>query len=205
MEGPPAKGRQLQARENCSPISVSTARYKGECWRLSSPGSSMDQSHLELIRGDYVISTDPVRLDADAIHRYLGRSYWAEGIPLDVVKRSLEASLCFGLYHNNRQVGFARGVTDRATFAYLGDVYVLKKHRGRGLGKWLMDTVFAHPALTGLRRFVLVTRDANALYAHYGFTPLRNPAGYMEIHRLEIYQANSAAARFSSSPADSPS
>lgn len=165
----------------------------------------MDSPHLELTRGDCVVSTDPVRLDPDAIHRYLSRSYWAKEIPLEVVRRSLEGSLCFGLYHDSRQIGFARVITDRATFAYLGDVYVLEEHRGRGLGKWLMDAVFAHPALTGLRRFVLVTRDAHALYERYGFSPLRNPAGYMEIHRPDIYQANSAEARFNSSPTDSPS
>lgn len=205
MAVPPAKWRQIQAPENLSPIGVSTARYKGDMLARFTARLLMDQSHLELTRGDYVISTDPTRLDSDAIHRYLSRSYWAEGIPLDVVKRSLAASLCFGLYHSNRQVGFARVITDRATFAYLGDVYVLEEHRGRGLGKWLMDAVFAHSALLGLRRFVLVTRDAHALYARYGFTPLRNPPGYMEIHRPEIYQANSAEARFSSSPTDSPS
>jgi GNAT superfamily N-acetyltransferase len=165
----------------------------------------MNKQHLELARGEYLISTDPARLDPVAIHQYLTRSYWAKGIPLDVVRRSLEGSLCFGLYHDSRQVGFARVITDRATFAYLGDVYVLEQHRGVGLGKWLMDTVFAHPALSGLRRFILATRDAHSLYARYGFTPLRNPAGYLEIHRPEIYQANSAEARFNSSATDSPS
>ena len=160
---------------------------------------------LELTRGEYLISTDPIRLDPEAIHRYLSRSYWAKGIPLEVVRRSVEGSLCFGLYHDNRQIGFARVITDRATFAYLGDVYVLEEHRGKGLGKWLMDAVFAHPALTGLRRFVLATRDAHALYSRYGFTPLRNPAAYMEIHRPDIYQANSTEARFNSSSTDSPS
>ena len=165
----------------------------------------MNRLPLELTRGEYLISTDPARLDPVAIHQYLRRSYWAEGIPLDVVERSLEGSLCFGLYRAGRQVGFARVITDRATFAYLGDVYVLEEHRGSGLGKWLMGAVLAHPALVALRRFVLVTRDAHTLYSRFGFTPLRNPAGFMEIHRPEIYRENSSPARRNSPSTGSPS
>ena len=143
-----------------------------------------------LRRGRYTISTDPGRLDVEAIHSYLSRSYWAEGIPRDLVARSLAGSLCFGLYdgeQEGRQVGFARVITDRATFAYLCDVYVLEGHRGEGLGKQLMEAVMAHPDLQGLRRWCLVTRDAHGLYQPFGFVPLPSPERYMEIARPAIY------------------
>jgi GNAT superfamily N-acetyltransferase len=127
-------------------------------------------------------------MDVDAVHAYLTRSYWAEGIPREVVAKSLERSLCFGLFDGSRQIGFARVVTDRSTFAYLCDVYVLEDYRGRGLGKRLMKAVCAHPDLQGLRRFVLVTRDAHGLYDQFGFTPLKDPSRYMEIARTGIYK-----------------
>jgi len=136
----------------------------------------------------FSISTERERLDVDAIHAYLSRSYWAEGIPRETVERSIEGSLCFGLFDpDGAQVGFARLITDRATFAYLCDVYVLEAQRGRGLGRWLIDTVAAHPDLAGLRRMVLVTRDAHALYAPVGFTPLKAPERFMEIVRPDLY------------------
>src|SRR5262245_36612763 len=113
---------------------------------------------------DCFISIDPAQMDVDAVHAYLTRSYWAEGIPRDVVAKSIESSLCFGLFDGPRQIGFARVITDRSTFAYLCDVYVLEDYRGRGLGKKLMQAVCVHPALQGLRQFVLVTRDAHGLY-----------------------------------------
>ncbi len=133
------------------------------------------------------ISTDPARLDVDAIHAYLRGSYWAKGIPREIVARSLANSLCFGLYDHGAQVGFARVVTDKATYAYLCDVYVLESHQGRGLGKRLMEAVMSHPDLQGLRRFALATRDAHGLYARYGFAPPVNPAGQMEIRVPDIY------------------
>ena len=117
----------------------------------------------------YRITTDLERLDIDAIHAYLSRSFWAEGIPKATVATSIANSLCFGLFDGDTQVGFARVVTDRATYAYLCDVYVLETHRGQGLGKWLIETVMAHPDLQGLRRFQLVTRDAHGLYRRHGF------------------------------------
>ena len=141
-------------------------------------------------RGRYTISTDPRRLDVAAIHAALTTSYWAAGIPYETVARSIPASLCFGVYDEEdagRQVGFARVVTDHATYAYLCDVYVLEAHRGAGLGKWLIETVMGHPALTGARRVVLATRDAHGLYAKYGFSPLRSPERFMEIVRPDIY------------------
>jgi GNAT superfamily N-acetyltransferase len=138
-------------------------------------------------RGDYEISSDPARLDVDAIHAFLTTSYWCPGIPKDVIARAITGSLCFGLYHSDAQVGFARVVTDEATYAYLCDVYVLEEHRGHGLGKWMMQAVMAHPSLQGLRRFTLVTRDAHKLYEGFGFKPLAKPEGHMEIHRPNAY------------------
>lgn len=139
-------------------------------------------------RAGYEISTDPARLDLEAIHAYLTHSYWAEGISRELVARSLAGSLAFGLYAGARQIGLARVITDRATFAYLCDVYVLEEFRGQGLGRWLMETVVAHPELQGLRRFTLVTRDAHGLYASLGFGPLARPEGYMEISRPGMYR-----------------
>jgi GNAT superfamily N-acetyltransferase len=142
-------------------------------------------------RGRFEVDTVPDRLDVDAIHNYLTRSYWAEGISRDTVARSLAGSLCFGLYEGSRQIGLARVITDRATFAYLCDVYVLEHARGRGLGQWLVATTLAHPALAGLRRFMLATRDAHALYARHGFTALRAPERMMEILRPDLYRQTS--------------
>ena len=137
----------------------------------------------------YDISTDPSRLQLDAIHAYLVRSYWSPGIPKDVVARAIAQSLCFGVYHGQNQVGFARVVTDRATFAYLADVYVLEAHRGQGLSKRLVATVQSHPDLQGLRRFVLATADAHGLYAQFGFKPLSAPERMMEIRDPDPYGA----------------
>jgi GNAT superfamily N-acetyltransferase len=141
----------------------------------------------------YVISTAPERLDAQAIHAYLSGSYWAESIPLEVVERSLRGSLCFGLYAPEGQVGLARIVTDHATFAYVCDVYVLPHHRGQGLGRWLMECVLHSPQLQGLRRWMLVTRDAHALYQQIGFRSLAEPARVMEIARPGMYRAEAPA------------
>lgn len=146
---------------------------------------------MEETRGEYTISSDPARMDIDAIHAYLSRSYWAEGVPRAVVERSLKGSIVFGLFHRDAQVGLARVVTDCATFAYLCDVYVLEEHQGDGLGRWLMETVMAHPDLQGLRRFSLVTRDAHGLYRYAGFGPLAAPERHMEIVRPGIYSRDS--------------
>ena len=142
---------------------------------------------MQLINGQYSISTDPDRLDVDAVHAFLRRSFWAEGVPRELVAKSIANSLCFGLFDEGAQVGFARVVTDRATYAYLCDVYVLESHRGRGLGKWLIEAVMAHADLQGLRRFQLVTRDAHSLYARHGFEVLSNPDRHMEIFRQDMY------------------
>ena len=145
-------------------------------------------SDFERRRGEFTITTDTSRVDVDAVHAYLTRSYWAEGISRAVVAKSLELSLCFSLFEGGRQIGFARVVTDRATFAYLCDVYVLEEHRGLGLGKWLMRELLSHPDLQGVRRFMLVTRDAHGLYEPLGFRTPENPARYMEIVKPDIYK-----------------
>ena len=133
---------------------------------------------------DYVVSTDPARLDIDRIHRFLSTAYWSKGIPRDVMERSITHALPFGLYApSGQQAGFARVVTDRATYAYLGDVYVESDHRGRGLGKFLVACVLDHPELQGLRRWALATADAHGLYAGYGFRPPANPDIHLFIER----------------------
>jgi len=142
---------------------------------------------LEIARGEYSISTDPARLDVDAIHAFLTTAYWSEGIGRDLVARALDGSLCFGLYLGTAQIGLARVVTDRATFAYLCDVYVLPSHRGRGLGEWLIETVMSHPDLQGLRRFSLVTKDAQELYRKFGFAEIAADGRHMEIARAGVY------------------
>ncbi|MEX0815082.1 MAG: GNAT family N-acetyltransferase [Dongiaceae bacterium] len=145
-------------------------------------------------RGEFVISTDRTRLDHDLIHRFLAASYWAPGIPRAVVERSIAHSLPFGLYRGTEQIGFARAVSDFATFAWLGDVFVVGVFRGRGLGDWLIETVIAHPDLHGLRRWHLMTRDAHRLYRKHGFAPLAAPDRHMEIGDLEIYRRGGPAA-----------
>ena len=132
-------------------------------------------------RGEYLITTDHSRLDVALIHTFLSNeSYWAVGRSVEVVKRSLDNSLCFGIYRKTEQVGFARVVTDFATFAWLADVFVVSEHRGRGLAKWLMEVILAHPDLLGFRRWVLATKDAQSLYALFGFIPLHRPERWME-------------------------
>src|SRR5262245_27530023 len=115
----------------------------------------------EVTRGEYIVSTDRSRIDVAAVHGYLTQSYWSPGIPEEIVRRAIVGALCFGIYHGAEQVGFARVITDRATYAYLSDVFVLEAHRGRGLAKFMMEVIMNHPALQGLRRFSLSTRDAS--------------------------------------------
>jgi GNAT superfamily N-acetyltransferase len=142
---------------------------------------------MKSTRGKYTLSCLPEDQQAERVHAYLTRSYWAAGISLDLVKRSIAGSLCFGIFFDHEQVAFARVITDRATFAYLADVYVLEAHRGQHLSRWLMDSIVAHPDLSGLRRFMLVTRDAHGLYARYGFVPVAKPEAIMEIVRPNLY------------------
>ena len=143
---------------------------------------------------DCLISTDRARLDLDVIHGFLSRAYWCEDIPRSVLERAIRNSLCFGVYAGGRQVGFARVVTDRATFAYLADVFILESHRRRGLSKLMMEAVMSHPDLQGLRRWSLATRDAHGLYSQFGFRPLQMPERHMEILDLDIYKKARPAA-----------
>lgn len=139
---------------------------------------------MQLIRGDYEISDDTGRLDLDAIHAFLhDKAYWSRGLPRDVLDRAVAGSLNFGVHRAGSQVGYARVVTDRATFAWLCDLYIDEHHRGRGLGHWLVEAVLAHPDLQGLRRVMLATADAHGLYRDLGFAPLADPGLWMEIAR----------------------
>ena len=139
-------------------------------------------------RDEYLISTDKERLDIPTIHGFLTTSYWASGVPIEIVKRSIEHSLNFGLFQHDQQIGFARIITDYATFAYLADVFVLEPFRGRGLSKWLMQVIVAHPDLQGLRKWTLFTRDAHGLYKQVGYTSLAYPERAMERNFPDIYR-----------------
>lgn len=172
--------------------------------KVQSTQAAILETIFETRRDEFLISTDPKRLDLGVIHGFLTNCYWSKGIPRDVVARSNEHSLCFGVYDGSNgasprladgaspgspvQVGFARVISDFATIAYVGDVFVLDSHRGRGLGKWLMECVTQHPALQNLRRWILTTRDAHGLYSQVGFTPVKFPERYMELHRPDVYE-----------------
>ncbi|MEZ0542601.1 GNAT family N-acetyltransferase [Fibrella arboris] len=141
------------------------------------------------MNSELTISTDKARLDVPLIHRFLSQeSYWAANIPIDLVQRSIDNSLCFGVYEGEGQIGFARVITDQTTFAYLADVFVLPAYRGRGIAKQLVATISAWPTLQGLRRWVLATRDAHTLYAQFGFTALDQPDLFMQRKRENPYQ-----------------
>ena len=143
---------------------------------------------MEWQKDDYTISTGRSRLDLETIHRFLSEeAYWAKNRTLEQTETAIENSICFGVYDGERQVGFARVVTDRATFAYLGDVFILDEYRGRGLSKWLMETIISHPELQGLRRWVLATLDAHGLYEQYGFAELKFPDRWMELAAPDAY------------------
>jgi GNAT superfamily N-acetyltransferase len=144
---------------------------------------------MEWERNNYTVSCDAERLDLSVIRNFLTESYWAKGIPIDVVAKSIRHSLNFGLFDVNQQIGYARVVSDYATFAYLGDVFVVAEYRGSGLGKWLMQCVVKHPDLQSMRRWLLATKDAHELYRQFGFTELKNPNVLMEIHDPDIYGA----------------
>lgn len=147
----------------------------------------MDDVPREWTRDELLISTDRRRLDLDVVHAYLSRSYWAAGMPRQILERAIENSLTFGIYDGRQQVGFARVITDLATYAYLSDVFVLETHRNRGLARWLMECVLAHPDLQGLRRFALFTRDAQGLYERFGFGPARSASVYLERYTPNVY------------------
>ena len=145
--------------------------------------------HMNWVRDAFTVSCDPAKLDRAVILQFLASSYWAKGIPAATIEKSLEHSLCFALLDGDRQVGFARVMSDRATFAYLADVFVLPGYRGRGLAKWLVECVLSHPDLQGLRRWMLATRDAHGLYERCGFIALKQPGVFMERHNPNAYGA----------------
>lgn len=144
---------------------------------------------MQPIIDDYSVSTDRKKLDLPFVHAFLStQAYWCLNIPFATVKRSVDNSLCFGVYHGDRQVGFARVISDYATIAYLGDVFIIPEYRGKGLSKRLMETIMAHPDLQGLRRWVLLTGDAHGLYRQFGWKPVANPDLYMELANPDIYK-----------------
>ncbi|MDJ1503906.1 GNAT family N-acetyltransferase [Xanthocytophaga agilis] len=144
---------------------------------------------MQLENGEYTISTDKTRLDIPLIHHFLStKSYWAINIPYQTVQKSIENSLCFGVYQGKQQVGFARVITDFATVAYLGDVFIQEEYRKNGLSKWLVETITSHPELQGLRRWVLLTSDAHTLYEKYGFKVAARPENWMEKHNPDVYK-----------------
>ena len=143
---------------------------------------------MEWKQGEFIVTDRREDLDIETIHNFLRESYWAKGIPRPIVEKAVNNSLCFGLYHNSKQVGFGRAVSDHATFAYLTDVFVVPAYRGCGLGKWLVSCIIAHPELQGLRRWMLATLDAHRLYEQNGFIALRKPEWFMEINDPDIYQ-----------------
>jgi len=142
---------------------------------------------MKWVRDTFTVTSDPAKLDRAVIAEFLASSYWAKGIPAATVEKSLERSLCFALLDGERQIGFARVISDQATIAYLGDVFVLPEYRGKGLAKWLIECVVSHPELQGLRRWILATRDAHGLYEKFGFTPLKRPEFFMELHNPNVY------------------
>jgi GNAT superfamily N-acetyltransferase len=142
----------------------------------------------EELKNRFSISTDKSKIDLATIHNFLKSSYWAENIPRAIVEKSINNSLCFGIYEGEKQVGFARVITDYATFAYLADVFILEPYRGQGLGKWLVKTILKHPELQGLKKWLLVTKDAHELYRQYGFQNLTIPERYMDIVNSNIYK-----------------
>jgi GNAT superfamily N-acetyltransferase len=140
------------------------------------------------VKDDFIISTDKSKLDIDSIHQFLStKAYWCLGIPKTTVQRAIQHSLCFGVYQNEKQIGFARIITDYATIAYLGDVYILEEYRGQGLSKWLLDIIMGHPDLQGLRRWILLTGDVHGLYRQFGWTDLADHTRWMELHNKNVY------------------
>ncbi len=138
---------------------------------------------------DFHISTDQSKMDIDMIHRYLSEeSYWAKGIPRETVEKSVANSFCFGVFYMEKQIGFAKVITDFTTIAYLGDVFILNEFRNLGLSKLLMETIMNHPQLQGLRRWILLTADAHELYKKFGWNPIKEPARWMEVHSKNPYQ-----------------
>lgn len=143
---------------------------------------------LTIYKNEFCISTDKTKLDIDSTHEFLStKAYWCLNIPKTKVQTQIQNSMCFGVYENEKQIGFARVITDFAAIAYLGDVYILEEYRGKGLSKWLIETIMSHPDLQGLRRWILLTRDAHELYRKFGWTNISDPTRWMEVHNKNVY------------------
>jgi GNAT superfamily N-acetyltransferase len=142
-------------------------------------------------QNEFTITTDKSTFDIAVIHQFLTHSYWAKGIPVATVQKSIEGSLCFGVFIGSRQIGFARIISDMATFAYLADVFIIEEFRGKGLSKWLMEIITGYPELQGLRRFLLATRDAHGLYRQFGFKELESAENLMHVYNPDVYRSNS--------------
>lgn len=145
----------------------------------------------ETVNGEYMITTNVAKMDIAVVHNYLSNeSYWAKDIPIETVQKSIDNSLCFAVLHQNKQVGFARVITDKATFAYLADVFILPEFRRKGLGKFLIESIHNHPELQGLRRWILATKDAHDLYSQFGWSQITEEQyrRFMHLHRADIYK-----------------
>ena len=143
---------------------------------------------MDFTKDRFNISTEKEKMDVNLIHSFLTRSYWAEGISKEIIRRSIEGALCFGVFENDKQVGFARMITDKATFAYLADVFIIDEYRGLDLSKWLMEVIMSYPDLQGLRRMMLATKDAHGLYSQYGFKEVKNKQLFMQIFKKGMYE-----------------
>ena len=144
---------------------------------------------MTIYKHEFCISTDKTKFDVDSIYEFLSQeAYWCHSIPREKVETSIQNSLCFGVFENEKQVGFARVVSDFSTIAYLGDVYILKADRGRGLAKWLLETIMNYPDLQGLRRWILLTADAHELYRQFGWSDIAEPHKWMELHNKNVYK-----------------
>jgi GNAT superfamily N-acetyltransferase len=168
----------------CSSTAARRADYNSPLTALNEEAAVQD---VEYRRDNFLISTDKSRLQLEVIHDFLKASYWAKNIPFAVVQKSVEHSLCYGVYDGDKQVGFARVITDYTTFAYLADVFILEPYRRQGLSKWMVACILAHPELQGLRRWLLATKDAHGLYRQFGFGSLRSPDSWMEIANPNAY------------------
>lgn len=143
---------------------------------------------VTIYKDEFCVSTDKSKLDIDSIHDFLStKAYWSLNIPKSKVQTAIQNSLCFGIYHNQKQIGFARIISDFSTIAYLGDVFILEAYRGQGLSKWLMQTIMQHPDLQNLRRWILLTGDAHGLYRQFGWTDIADPSRWMELHNKNVY------------------
>lgn len=152
------------------------------------------QKHKSIEGNEYTLSTETSDMDIAVIHTYLANvSYWSKNIPFRIVEKYIKHSFNFGVFNAGKQVGYARVITDYTTIAYLGDVFILPEHRGKGLSKWLMETVMTHPELQGLRRWILLTADAHELYKKFGWTEIKNPVRWMEKHNPDVYTAKEDA------------